>query len=132
MDLSNLKYAANSVKRIKRVGRGPGSKMGKTSTRGQTGQKSRSGYKIKRGFEGGQQPLQKRLPKIGFTSRVQKPFVINVEKTPKILELAELSLLSLVEAGFIKASVKKVKLIGKSASTLKAKIQSEDIKTTGQ
>ena len=132
MDLSNLQYATNSVKRIKRVGRGPGSKMGKTATRGQTGQKSRSGYKIKRGFEGGQQPLQKRLPKIGFTSRVRKPFVINVEKCPKILTLDKLTLEGLVDAGLIKASVKKVKLIGKSAASLKAKIQCKDIKTTGK
>ncbi|WP_128326750.1 50S ribosomal protein L15, partial [Arcobacter suis] len=70
MALDNLQPAAGSTKDIKRVGRGQGSGMGKTATRGQKGQKSRSGYKIKRHFEGGQMPLQKRTPKIGFTSRV--------------------------------------------------------------
>jgi large subunit ribosomal protein L15 len=81
--LQDLKAAEGSHRGTKRVGRGQGSGMGKTSTRGQKGQKSRSGYKIKRGFEGGQQPIHRRLPKVGFTSRVTKPYVINVEKNSK-------------------------------------------------
>lgn len=66
MDLSNLKPAAGSTFSRKRIGRGPGSGKGGTSTRGSKGAKSRSGYKRKIGFEGGQMPLQRRLPKFGF------------------------------------------------------------------
>lgn len=66
MDLSSLKPAEGSVRNIKRVGRGTGSGRGGTSTRGHKGAQSRSGYSRKRGFEGGQMPLQRRLPKFGF------------------------------------------------------------------
>ena len=68
MELHNLKPAKGSIKSGKRVGRGEGSKKGGTSTRGHNGQKSRSGYSKKIGFEGGQQPLQRRVPKFGFTN----------------------------------------------------------------
>ena len=68
MELHNLKPAKGAIKRTKRVGRGEGSKKGGTSTRGHNGQKSRSGYSKKIGFEGGQQPLQRRVPKFGFTN----------------------------------------------------------------
>ena len=87
--LEKIKPAQGSTKDIKRVGRGQGSGMGKTSTRGGKGQTARSGYKAKRGFEGGQQPLQRRLPKIGFTSRVEKPIVINVDKSQIFDSLAQ-------------------------------------------
>ncbi|MDE6178645.1 MAG: 50S ribosomal protein L15, partial [Duncaniella sp.] len=66
MELSNLKPAAGAVKSKTRIGRGPGSGKGGTSTRGHKGAKSRSGYSRKIGFEGGQMPLQRRLPKFGF------------------------------------------------------------------
>ena len=66
MDLSTLKPATGSTHKRKRIGRGPGSGLGGTSTRGHKGAKSRSGYKKKIGFEGGQMPLQRRLPKFGF------------------------------------------------------------------
>ena len=68
MELHNLKPAKGSIKSSKRIGRGEGSKKGGTSTRGHKGAKSRSGYSRKIGFEGGQQPLQRRVPKFGFTS----------------------------------------------------------------
>jgi len=68
MKLNELKPAEGAVKTRKRVGRGPGSGMGKTATRGEKGQKSRRGYSAKRGFEGGQMPLHRRLPKRGFTN----------------------------------------------------------------
>ena len=68
MELHNLKPAKGSIKATKRVGRGEGSKRGGTSTRGHNGAKSRSGYSRKIGFEGGQQPLQRRVPKFGFTN----------------------------------------------------------------
>ena len=90
-----IKPASGSTKDIKRVGRGQGSGMGKTSTRGGKGQTARTGYKAKRGFEGGQQPLQRRLPKVGFASRVQKPYTINVDKIKQVAELSQISIESI-------------------------------------
>lgn len=89
MGLENLKPAKGSVKKIKRVGRGQGSGMGKTATRGGKGQTARTGYKAKRGFEGGQQPLQRRLPKIGFRTKDSHIYSINVEKNEAIKNLEE-------------------------------------------
>ncbi len=74
MDLSNLTPAKGSVKKSKRLGRGQGSGKGGTSTRGHKGQKSRSGYSRKKGFEGGQMPLQRRVPKFGFTNPNRRVF----------------------------------------------------------
>jgi len=76
MKLNELKPSEGSTKNRKRVGRGPGSGLGKTSGRGHKGQKSRSGSKTMRGFEGGQMPLQRRLPKIGFTNIFKKRYAI--------------------------------------------------------
>ncbi len=73
--LNNLKPAAGSAHKKKRVGRGPGSGLGKTAGRGNKGQKSRSGYSMKIGFEGGQMPLQRRLPKRGFTNIFKKQWI---------------------------------------------------------
>ena len=87
MALENLTPAEGSTQNRKRVGRGHASGTGKTAGRGNKGQKARSGYSRKRNFEGGQQPLARRLPKIGFTSRVEKPYVINVEKVKGIMSL---------------------------------------------
>lgn len=75
LSLNNIKPAAGSTHKKKRVGRGPGSGLGKTSGRGHKGQKSRSGYSSKRGFEGGQMPLQRRLPKRGFTNIFKKEWI---------------------------------------------------------
>ena len=81
MGLENLKPARGSVRNRKRVGRGPGSGLGKTSGRGEKGQKSRSGYSRKIGFEGGQMPLQRRVPKRGFHNIFRKEFAyINVSQ----------------------------------------------------
>ncbi|MCQ2219255.1 MAG: 50S ribosomal protein L15 [Paludibacteraceae bacterium] len=87
MDLSNLKPAEGSVKARKRIGRGPGSGKGGTSTRGHKGAKSRSGYSQKIGFEGGQMPLQRRLPKFGFKNinRIEYK-AINIEILQKIAD----------------------------------------------
>jgi large subunit ribosomal protein L15 len=131
MALNNLKPAEGSVKGIKRVGRGQGSGMGKTSTRGQKGQKSRSGYKIKRGFEGGQQPLQKRLPKIGFFSRVAKPYSINVDKVKQVAALEEITVETIKSVYKLSKSVVKVKLVGSTAKDLASKIKDENVTTTG-
>jgi len=130
--LQDLKPAAGSTKNRKRVGRGQGSGMGKTSTRGQKGQKSRSGYKIKRGFEGGQQPIHRRLPKVGFTSRITKAYSINVDKVKAVAELSEITLETIKSVYKLSASVQKVKLIGATAKDLVAKIKDENITTTGK
>jgi len=132
MGIENLTPAAGSTHSRKRVGRGQGSGMGKTATRGQKGQKSRTGYKRKRNFEGGQQPLAKRLPKIGFTSKVVKPYVINVEKIKAVAELEEITMESIRSVHKIANSVLKVKLVGASAKDLASKIKDENVTTTGK
>ena len=131
MARDNLTPAAGSTKNRKRVGRGQGSGMGKTASRGNNGQKSRTGYSKKRGFEGGQQPLQRRLPKVGFTSRVVKPYVINIEKVTKVAGLDEITFESIKSVHKVQGSVKKIKLIGKGAKELASKIKDENITTSG-
>ena len=132
MALDNLQPASGSTKNVKSVGRGQGSGMGKTSTRGQKGQKSRSGYKIKRGFEGGQQPIQKRLPKTGFFSRVAKPYSINVDKIKQVAALEEITIDSIKAVYKLSKSITKVKLIGTAAKDLASKIKDENVTTTGK
>jgi len=131
MGIENLTPAAGSTHSRKRVGRGQGSGMGKTATRGQKGQKSRTGYKRKRNFEGGQQPLAKRLPKIGFTSKVVKPYVINVEKIKAVAELDEITMETIRSVHKVSNSVAKIKLVGASAKDLASKIKDENVTTTG-
>ena len=131
MALDNLTPAENSTKKIKRVGRGQGSGMGKTASRGANGQKSRTGYKRKRGFEGGQQPLQRRLPKIGFTSKIEKPYIINVDKIKAVAELAEITVDAIRTVHKMASTVVKVKLIGAGAKELTAKIKDENVIFTG-
>lgn len=128
--LEQIKPASGSTRDIKRVGRGQGSGMGKTSTRGGKGQTARTGYKAKRGFEGGQQPLQRRLPKVGFNSRVEKPYVINVDKSKAVQNVTEITLESLREVYGFPLHVSSVKLIGSKASVLASKIKDERVKTT--
>jgi len=132
MALNNLQPAPGSTKNTKRVGRGQGSGMGKTSTRGQKGQKSRSGYKIKRHFEGGQMPIQKRMPKTGFFSRVVKPYSINVDKIKQIATLEEITVESIKSVYKLSKSVVKVKLVGSTAKDLATKIKDENVTTTGK
>jgi len=131
MGIENLTPAAGSTANRKRVGRGQGSGTGKTAARGQKGQKSRSGYKRKRNFEGGQQPLAKRLPKIGFHSKVEKPYVINVEKIKAVAELAEITVESIRGVHKMANTVTKIKLVGASAKDLASKIKDENVTTTG-
>jgi len=132
MGLHNLQPAPGSTKNRKRVGRGQGSGTGKTAGRGNKGQKARSGYKRKRNFEGGQMPLAKRLPKIGFTSRVEKPYVINVEKIKAVAELAEITLETIKSVHKLGKDVSRVKLIGASAKDLADKIKDEAVTTSGK
>lgn len=115
MDLSNLQPAVGSVQRKTRIGRGPGSGKGGTSTRGHKGAKSRSGYKHKVGFEGGQMPLQRRLPKFGFKNinRVEyKP--VNLATLQQLAETKKIEKIGLEElraAGFVNRN-QLVKVLG--------------------
>ena len=126
MNLSNLKPAEGSTKTRKRIGRGAGSGLGGTSTRGHKGAKSRSGYSMKVGFEGGQMPLQRRVPKFGFKNinRVEYK-AINLD-TIQTLEdakkLTKVGISDFIEAGFI-SSNQLVKVLGNGALTNKLEVE---------
>src|SRR3954470_7869117 len=101
--LNNIKAPTGATHKKKRVGRGPGSGLGKTSGRGEKGQKSRSGYTSKRGFEGGQMPLHRRLPKRGFTNIFKKQHaVVNVSDLERFDNGATVDEPALRQAGLIK------------------------------
>ena len=113
MDLSNLKPAEGSTKTRKRIGRGPGSGLGGTSTRGHKGAKSRSGSKRKIGFEGGQMPLYRRLPKRGFTCRNSKEIIaINVSMLNVFENDAVVDIDALKAVGLISNPRDGVKILG--------------------
>ena len=118
MELNNLKPAKGSTHHDKRIGRGAGSGHGGTATRGHKGAQSRSGYSRKLGFEGGQMPLQRRLPKFGFTNLKRVEFkAINlstIEELAAKKSLAEITVDTLIAAGFI-SSKDKVKILGNGA-----------------
>ena len=125
MDLSNLQPAVGSTSSRRRIGRGPGSGMGGTSTRGHKGAKQRSGYSRKIGFEGGQMPLQRRVPKFGFNNinRVEYK-AINVDVLEKLAaakNLTKVTVDDLVAAGFINGK-QKVKILGNGALTVKLEV----------
>lgn len=125
MDLSNLKPARGSVKKSKRLGRGQGSGKGGTSTRGHKGAKQRSGYKKKIGFEGGQMPLQRRVPKYGFKNVNREEYkAINLDVIQDIArrnKLEKIDISTLVSAGFVsKKSL--VKILGKGTLELKLEV----------
>ena len=124
MKLNNLTPAAGSTHSRRRIGRGPGSGLGGTSTRGHKGAKARSGYKKKLGFEGGQMPLQRRLPKFGFKNinRVEyQP--VNLDTIQKLAEAgaAKIGIEELVAAGLVKAS-QPVKVLGNGTLTAKVEV----------
>lgn len=113
MRLEELKAPAGANKRAKRVGRGYGSGRGKTSTRGHKGQKSRSGGGVRPGFEGGQMPLQRRLPKRGFTNIFKKIYaIVNVEDLNVFPDGSEVTPDTLREAGLVKTFKDGVKILG--------------------
>jgi len=117
MKLSDLAPAAGSRKNKKRVGRGCGSGHGKTSCKGHKGQKARTGGGTKPGFEGGQMPLQRRLPKRGFTNIFQKEYVIvNIETLAKLAE-ATITPDVLLQEGVIKTMKDGVKILGEGEIT---------------
>ena len=113
MKIHDLSPAEGSRKQKKRVGRGPGSGHGKTSCRGHKGQKSRSGGSIPPGFEGGQMPLQRRLPKRGFTNIFKKQYVlINIRDLNRFDPNSTLDIEALKDAGLVKRYKDGIKLLG--------------------
>ena len=127
--LSNLKYAEGSRKKRKRVARGEGSGHGGTATRGMNGQMSRSGANHKAWFEGGQMPLQRRIPKFGFTNKFKIYYqVVNVDSLEKVVSSKKLgdkaiTPESLKEYGLISTTKLPVKLLGNGELKTKLKIQ---------
>jgi large subunit ribosomal protein L15 len=112
MKLNDLKPQKGATKKRKRIGCGPGSGHGKTSTRGNKGYQARSGYSVKRGYEGGQMPLTRRIPKRGFTNIFKKQFeVVNVETLNKFKPDTIITPQLLKESGIIK-EIHKVKILG--------------------
>jgi len=128
MNLNNLKPAEGSTQKTKRIGRGQGSGRGGTSTRGHKGQKSRSGYSRKIGFEGGQMPLQRVVPKMGFKNinRVEYK-AINLDVLEAVAEKNNLSVIdkqSLVQAG-IASKNDKIKILGGGTLTRKLEVKAD-------
>lgn len=126
MKLSNLRPAEGSVKTRKRIGRGEGSGYGGTSTRGHKGAKSRSGYKKKIGFEGGQMPLQRRVPKFGFKNVNRKEYrPINLDTLQALADAEKLTKISFedfVKYGYA-SSNERVKVLGNGELTAKLEVE---------
>jgi large subunit ribosomal protein L15 len=128
--LANLKPANGAVKNKKRVGRGPGSGYGKTAGRGMNGQKSRSGYSRKRGFEGGQMPLSRRVPKRGFTNIFRKQYnIINLDTIEKT-GLDEIKIQDFFERKLAKKSQAKIKILGNGTISRKVHIHAHKFSKT--
>ncbi|MQY80551.1 MAG: 50S ribosomal protein L15 [Bacteroidetes bacterium] len=126
MDLSNLKPAKGSTKKKKRLGRGQGSGQGGTATKGHKGQKSRSGYSKQFGFEGGQMPLVRRVPKYGFKNINRKEYKgINIEILQALAEkkgLKTIDIDTMIDAGLVSKN-KLVKILGKGKLSLKLEVK---------
>ncbi len=135
MKLNNLKPAAGSTHSRRRLGRGPGSGLGGTSTRGHKGAKARSGYKKKVGFEGGQMPLQRRLPKFGFKNinRVEYQ-VVNLSTIQKLTEkknLEKITIDDMVAAGLVSPKGL-VKVLGNGTLTAKVEVVANAFSKTAE
>lgn len=135
MKLYNLTPAAGSTHSRRRIGRGPGSGLGGTSTRGHKGAKARSGYKRKIGFEGGQMPLQRRVPKFGFKNINHKEYLaVNLQTLQQLAEeksLTKIGLAELVEAGITNGK-KLVKILGKGELTAKIDVEANAFSKTAE
>ena len=131
MNLSNIRAPRKAAENKKRVGRGMGSGMGKTSTRGHKGQRSRSGSRLLRGFEGGQMPLHRRLPKRGFTNIFREEFsVVNLEK---LVALGEKTINPevLQKAGLASAK-RRIKILGDGELTTALTVQAHKFSKSAQ
>lgn len=135
MDLSNLKPAEGSLKNRKRIGRGQGSGKGGTATRGHNGQKSRSGYSKKVGFEGGQMPLQRRVPKFGFKNLNRVEYKgINLDTLQTLVEqhkLTEITPDILVEYGLV-SKTELVKILGRGEFKAKVTVSANKFSATAK
>ena len=131
MNLSNLRAPKKANSNKKRVGRGMGSGMGKTSTRGHKGQRSRSGSRMMRGFEGGQMPLHRRLPKRGFTNIFKTEYTILSIDRIAGLGQADISLDTLVKAGLAKDG-DLVKILGDGELKKKVNVQAHRFSKSAQ
>jgi len=133
MNLGTLTYAPGSRKKRKRVGRGQGSGKGKTSGRGEKGAGSRSGFKKKIGFEGGQTPLQRRLPKRGFYNRFRKEYqIINLRDLERIADISKIDPQLLFERGLIKKKNVPVKILGEGEINRKIEISAHAFSQTAK
>lgn len=133
MDLSNLKHAKGARKDRKRVGRGEGSGLGVTAGRGNKGYGSRSGSKKRSWFEGGQMPIQRRLPKFGFTNIHRKEFqVVNVEDLEKLKKKENITPEILYKNGLIRKQRVPVKLLGNGELKSKVTITVAAVSKTAQ
>jgi large subunit ribosomal protein L15 len=132
MNLSTLRAPKKANENRKRVGRGMGSGMGKTSTRGHKGQGSRSGSRLMRGFEGGQMPLHRRLPKRGFTNIFRTEYtVVNVEQLGKLGE-KNITLETLKSAGLVNGKNPLVKVLGNGELTSAITVQAHKFSKSAQ
>lgn len=135
MNLSNITPALGSNKDDKRIGRGPGSGKGGTSTRGHKGAKSRSGYKRKIGFEGGQMPLQRRLPKFGFKPLTHIEYkAINLDTLQALAEskgVEKIDVAFLIECGMIRKK-QLVKILGNGELTKKLEVSAHAFSKTAE
>ena len=135
MDLSNLKPAAGATKTRTRIGRGEGTGKGGTSTKGHKGQKSRSGYSKKIGFEGGQMPLQRRVPKFGFKSLNRVEYkAINLETLQELADAQKLTKIDqkvLMNAGLV-TEKHLVKILGRGTLTAKLEVEAHAFSKTAE
>ncbi len=135
MNLSSLKPAKGSVRNNVRRGRGTGSGMGGTATRGHNGAQARSGYSAKRGFEGGQMPLQRRVPKFGFKNPFRKEYNgINLDTLQKLAEAKKLSSIdfaSLLESGLV-SKRDRVKILGRGELKSKLDVKAHAFSATAK
>ncbi|RLK63832.1 50S ribosomal protein L15 [Atopobacter sp. AH10] len=133
MKLHELHPAEGSRQTRNRVGRGQGSGNGKTSGRGQKGQKARSGGKVRLGFEGGQMPIFRRMPKRGFKNINRKEYaVVNVEALNRFEDGATVKVVDLVEAGLVKGVNAGVKVLGKGKLERKLTVQAHKFSATAK
>jgi large subunit ribosomal protein L15 len=134
MELHDLKPAPGAKRSRRRVGRGPGSGAGKTAGKGHKGQKSRSGYSRRFGFEGGQMPLVRRIPKRGFTNRFRVEFqVVNLRDLERVFgEGDTVSPEAMVDRGLIRKGARPVKILGAGELTKKLTVKAHKFSSTAQ
>ena len=133
MELNNLKPAIGAAKDRKRIGRGPGSGHGKTATKGHKGQKARSGGSIKAGFEGGQMPMQRRLPKRGFTPLQRKKFaIVNLGQLDVLDAGTVVDMELLLKYGLISKVLDGVKVLAKGELTKSLSVKAHKFSTAAK